>query len=436
MERPEKLADHEEIALTAAGAVGLTAAGIAAGWAATQVAVDARFLVAAGSSAVPALAAIISWGNRSGQAMIVIALWTVGAALTCALFGWATAPLILAPILAAVATAGRTDLVAACGFSLMAGVAGYVASKVGFTPAGGALDVAFTAAALVQVGALAVASAWRSRKREAEAIARTEQAERRAAEAANLLATKLSIAEAQAEETRALADGRARFLAEMSHELRTPLNAIIGFADAMRSRLFGPLSQRYGEYADLIHRSGRHLMELVGDVLDLSRIDAGRFELVEETFDASGGIADALDIIAGAARDSGVALVKPNLEPILINADRRAFRQMLLNLLSNAVKFTPSGFVVAITAAHDMELLTVNVVDTGVGIPPEQLGDLGRPFQQAANQPKGARGVGLGLSLVQRLAELHKGKLILESKLGEGTKATLLLPVIIAQSEA
>ncbi len=225
--------------------------------------------------------------------------------------------------------------------------------------------------------------------------------------------------------------GKSRFLANMSHELRTPLNAIMGFSDIMSTRLFGPMPDRYAEYAELIHESGAHLMELINDVLDMSKIEAERFELSLEEFDARDAVNAVLRLIRGQADRAEVQLrgVLPR-EPLEVNADRRALKQIALNLISNALKFTPKSGSVTVTLQALDGALELAVADTGVGIAPEDLQRLGRPYEQAGDMQQRSIGTGLGLSLVRAFAELHGGLMSIESSLGEGTTVTVRLPVL------
>jgi cell cycle sensor histidine kinase DivJ len=233
-------------------------------------------------------------------------------------------------------------------------------------------------------------------------------------------------AEAEARDT-----GKTRFLANMSHELRTPLNAVLGFSDVMRQRLFGPLSPKYADYADSIHEAGSHLLDLIGDVLDVSKIEAERYELTREIFDAREVVSATVALLRVAATDKGVhlACLVPD-EALAVDADRRALKQITLNLLSNAIKFTPAGGSVTLTLDTIGPYLELVVSDTGVGIAARDLKRLGRPFEQAGGADQRAKGTGLGLSLVRSLAELHGGRMSLESTLGEGTAVTVRLPVV------
>jgi cell cycle sensor histidine kinase DivJ len=231
--------------------------------------------------------------------------------------------------------------------------------------------------------------------------------------------------------------GKSRFLANMSHELRTPLNAVLGFSDIMRQRLFGPMPDRYGAYVDNIHEAGGHLLELINDVLDVSKIEAERYVLTLERFDARELISAAVALVRVTAEEKGVILtgVLP-AEPVEVSADKRAVRQMALNLLSNGVKFTPAGGTVTVTVEAIGPYLEMVVADTGVGIAPEDARRLGRPFEQAGAMEQRQQGTGLGLSLVRAFAELHGGRMSIDSTLGEGTAVTVRLPVAQAARTA
>lgn len=241
------------------------------------------------------------------------------------------------------------------------------------------------------------------------------------------LGLEIARAEAEARNT-----GKSRFLANMSHELRTPLNAVLGFSDIMRQRLFGPLPDRYAEYATSIHTAGQHLLDLINDVLDVSKIEAERYELSRDSFDAREVVSAAITLVRLQADDKGVALagVLP-ADVVCVDADRRALKQIALNLLSNAIKFTPNGGSVTASLTVIGPYLELVVSDTGVGVSPDDLKRLGRPYEQAGDVDQKVQGTGLGLSLVRALAELHGGRMTIESTLGEGTAVTVRLPVVV-----
>jgi cell cycle sensor histidine kinase DivJ len=243
---------------------------------------------------------------------------------------------------------------------------------------------------------------------------------------------RLETAETARADAESLAAGRARFLASMSHELRTPLNAIMGFSDIMRHKMFGDLPGRYQEYAELIHDSGSHLLDLINDVLDMSKIEARRYELSREILDPREPVSAALRILRLQADDAGVSL-RATLPTVALEADvdRRAIKQIVLNLVSNALKFTPEGGSVTVTLSGHDDILDLTVNDTGAGIAADDLARLGRPYEQAGDNDKRAMGTGLGLSLVRAFAELHGGELIIESVLGQGASFSVRLPVLL-----
>lgn len=245
----------------------------------------------------------------------------------------------------------------------------------------------------------------------------------------------LEVARAEAEAREA---GKTRFLANMSHELRTPLNAVLGFSDIMRQRLFGPIPERYAEYAENIHQAGGHLLDLINDLLDVSKIEAERYTLTMEKFDAREVVSAAMALVRVGAEDKGVVLtgMLPD-EPVEVSADRRALKQIALNLLSNAVKFTAGGGSATVSVEAVGPYLEIVVSDTGVGIAPEDVKRLGRPFEQAGALEQRRQGTGLGLSLVRAFAELHGGRMSIESTLGEGTAVTVRMPVaLVARAPA
>jgi cell cycle sensor histidine kinase DivJ len=225
---------------------------------------------------------------------------------------------------------------------------------------------------------------------------------------------------------------KAQFLANMSHELRTPLNAVIGFSEIINQELFGTLGEpRYREYARLIHESGEHLLNVVNDILDMSKIEAGRFTIVKEPFDVNSLITSCSETMGHGAEQKQIALiteVDPDMPELL--ADKRACKQMLLNVLSNAIKFTDPGGWLRLSARVNAGNIELIVADNGMGIAEGDLSRLGSPFVQAENSySRSHDGAGLGLLVVKGLARLHGGSLQLASKLGQGTTTTIALPI-------
>ncbi len=232
---------------------------------------------------------------------------------------------------------------------------------------------------------------------------------------------------------------KSRFLANMSHELRTPLNAVIGFTDLMRQQMFGKLgSERYEEYATLIYDSGQLLLDLITDMLDMAKIEAGKLELNMERVDLTGTIEDSVRLLTDRADSNGLDIcVSMPKEPVSLVADRRAVKQILLNLLTNAIKFTPPGGQIAISVRVDAGTAVLSVRDTGIGIPAHELPRLGRPFEQVCGDPMLAKsGTGLGLALVRALVEKHGGEMRIESEEGIGTDVTATFPLNPAQRAA
>jgi len=235
-----------------------------------------------------------------------------------------------------------------------------------------------------------------------------------------------AVHERMEESTRA----RSRFLATITHELRTPLNAIIGFSDVMRHEMFGDLgNDKYREYAELIRNSGIHLVDLVSDLLDMSKIEAGKFTIERKTCELKPLVEECLAMVMGAAAEAGVELVADVPVGLTLQADRRALKQSLINLLSNAIKFTLSEGCVTLRAREEGGAVVLSVADTGVGIPEKDLARIGKPFEQVeGDMARLHKGTGLGLSLVKSIAELHGGTMTIESALGDGTTVTLRLP--------
>ena len=250
--------------------------------------------------------------------------------------------------------------------------------------------------------------------------------ERQAIELADL-AEKYSEEKNRAEEAN---QTKSKFLANMSHELRTPLNAIIGFSEIMESGMFGTLgSEKYQEYCHDILTSGHYLLEVINDILDMSKIEAGRMKLDMEQLDLSNTLAESLRVVSGRADDKNLVLDSDIEGTISVVADRRAVKQIIVNLLSNAVKFTPDGGKVTVRGRVLRDSIMLMIADTGIGIAPHSLQRLGRPFEQVESQlTKTYHGSGLGLAIARSLTNLHGGSMRLRSRLGTGTVVYVSLP--------
>ncbi|HEX6121209.1 MAG TPA: ATP-binding protein, partial [Dongiaceae bacterium] len=224
---------------------------------------------------------------------------------------------------------------------------------------------------------------------------------------------------------------KTQFLANMSHELRTPLNAVIGFSQLIRDQAFGQIAERYVNYAGDINSSGKLLLALINDILDMSRIEAGQHKLMEEVISVDSAISDCVRMVTSKAADGGVRLIVENKGPLpAVRADERALKQVLLNILSNAVKFTPQGGSVTVAGeAMAGGTLDIRISDSGIGIAEEVIKDLFLPFRQAdASISRRFGGSGLGLAISKKLMELHGGEIAVESHPGRGTRVTLRLP--------
>jgi signal transduction histidine kinase len=217
----------------------------------------------------------------------------------------------------------------------------------------------------------------------------------------------------------------------MSHELRTPLNAIIGFSEVMLERLFGEVNEKQEEYLQDILSSGRHLLSLINDILDLAKIEAGRMELEAGDFDLPQAIDNTLVLIRERAMRRGIT-VERSVDPALgeINGDERKVKQVLLNLLSNAVKFTPEGGRIEVRAAVADGTAEISVTDTGVGIAPEDQEAVFEEFRQVGTDyARKHEGTGLGLALARKFVELHGGKIWVKSQVGQGSTFTFAIPI-------
>ncbi len=308
--------------------------------------------------------------------------------------------------------------------------AGHAFSPMAMDPFALAIVVAASAAFIVGQGLIvALVDRYLARRAQGESlrmrdhIAELETTQKALKKASNDLTVALGVA---AEANHA----KSNFLASMSHELRTPLNAIIGFSDTMMMEVFGPLSERYKSYCADIHHSGEHLLALINDVLDLSRLDAGHADLHEEEFDPAELISESLRMLMNQAGKAQIGL-STHIEPGLpwLKADKRRIKQILINLMSNALKFTPAGGQVRISARLVPEGLAMAVSDSGIGIEPQNIPKVMERFGMvdSAMSRKHA-GTGLGLPLSKQLTELHGGSLALESTVNVGTTVTVTLP--------
>ena len=263
-----------------------------------------------------------------------------------------------------------------------------------------------------------------SEKRLMATIADLSASQQRSSE----LAEKYAEEKTRAEEAN---QAKSKFLANMSHELRTPLNAIIGFSEIMESGMFGPLgAEKYREYCSDIRGSGQYLLEVINDILDMSKIEAGRIRLDFEDLDLDSLLGEAMRVVGARAQDKQLQLSARTSPDLRLRADRRALKQVILNLLSNAVKFTPGGGRVSVRGRASDHCITLAIADTGIGIAKDALARLGRPFEQVESQlTKSHQGSGLGLAISKSLVELHGGHMRIRSTLGKGTLVMVRLPL-------
>lgn len=226
---------------------------------------------------------------------------------------------------------------------------------------------------------------------------------------------------------------RTQFLANMSHELRTPLNAIIGFSEMIEGEMLGPVGQsKYTEYAGDIRKSGAFLLDMISDILDMSKLEAGKYELEKSAICLTDIIQSAMTMIRPRADEKAIALTCPSdrFSHIILDVDRRACLQILLNLLSNAVKFTPAQGTISVHAHTDAGQVTLSIADSGIGIPAAKLASITQPFEQVVSyDTREHEGYGLGLAITKELLELHGGTLELSSKVNAGTTAIITLPL-------
>jgi len=226
---------------------------------------------------------------------------------------------------------------------------------------------------------------------------------------------------------------KSEFLASMSHELRTPLHTIIGFAELLLEGHDGELKESQKRFVDHIHRDSEHLLELINDILDLSKIEAGQLVLRREIYPLARSVGEALDAIRPGAAAKGIRIEERGERDALVDADPLRVKEMLYNLLSNAVKFTPEGGKVWVETGEDAGFARVTVGDTGVGIPAEEQENIFDKFYQVGNTTRGVReGTGLGLSITKELVQLHGGWMEVDSTPGEGSRFTFTLPTAAA----
>jgi PAS domain S-box-containing protein len=298
---------------------------------------------------------------------------------------------------------------------------------------GRAIACAITAVIIDIDGVRHDVSITRDMTERAESAERLTQANVRLAEQASELERLAQNYRRQREEAETANRAKTEFLAHMSHELRTPLNAVIGFAEMIQSQLVGPVAPRYVDYAEAIGRAAHHLLTVINDILDVSRIEIGRYELRKDLVDIASVVTDCCRMIAGRAGAAGILIT--NHVPVGLPkpwADARAIKQILINLLSNAVKFTPVDGRITVTAALDGTELRLVVSDTGAGIAEADLRHVFEPFWHAESRTSRTRegsGTGLGLSICKKLIELHGGRIHIDSEVGRGTQVTIRLPL-------
>lgn len=392
-------------------------------------------------SIVPPLVGMFMRGSTSAAQAVEVesALWIALATAGAASTGGATSIIVIFGVAIAVAwMSGRIRLtVEISGFALGGVLIAMIAGSNGgwiLRPDAMILSTAYGLSGLVMIAVLAGTAVMQApvvaRQKSSdggddvrEAEARLKQLEsdlRKAAAAAD-------DAKAKAEEARTQLEARTTFFAQTSHELRTPLNAIVGFAEMMRGGIFGPLSERYQEYAELIHEGGRNLTLIVDDVLDLARLEAGKYDIYAEPVSLTDLADEAVHFMGDEAARKSITLGRTGQDDAEAFADSKAVRQIALNLISNALKFTPAGGSVDVIAEEVPGGARLTVADSGVGISPEELLKLSRAFEQGEAGKK-QKGAGLGLSVVRAFAELHGGRLDIQSREGGGSRIGVFFP--------
>ncbi len=413
------------ISLCAVGFAMALAIGGAAGGVISGFAIAAMHYTGMAAVELPARAV---WDIQYVSASILIGVSLTGLALHFALRGHGRRDYVLSAGLFSVAIVGMH-------FTGMTAVqfipeAGHAPSGMAMNPFALAILVAASAAGIVGQGLIvALVDRYLAQRAQGESLRMRDHI-------AELETTQKALKKASNELTRALgvaaeaSQAKSNFLASMSHELRTPLNAIIGFSDTMKMEVFGPLSERYKGYASDIHHSGEHLLALINDVLDLSRLDSGHAELREEEFDPAELISESLRMLAGQAAKAQIALTTDIAHGLpWVKADKRRIKQILINLMSNALKFTPADGQVNVIARLVDGGLAIAVSDSGIGIAPQDIPKVMERFGMVdSTMSRKHTGTGLGLPLSKQLAELHGGSLTLESTVNVGTTVTVTLP--------
>jgi len=452
--RPHKPSPAERLLeMTASRAIWLGFATLAAAWGVFLGVPFRDSAILYACAILPPLVGTFMRGSTTDAriAEIESTLWVAFATLAAASTGGSTAMIVIFAVAVAVAWASGSSRLTGeiAGFSFLALIAAIVAGAGGswIQPNDASiLAMGYGVAGVVLVGAIAVTAAPARQqavqiipakppvaeppKNDPALAARLRKVE---ADLRNALAVA-DVAKAEVEVAKGQLEQRTTFFAQTSHELRTPLNAIVGFADMMRNAVFGPLPDRYQEYATLIHEGGQNLTLIVDDVLDLARLEAGRYEIHRDLLSLTDMAYEAVHFMRDEAtrKQIELELVGDDVEAF---ADSKAVRQIALNLISNALKFTPAGGRVEVSAVEGAAGALLAVSDTGVGISPEELTRLSRAFEQGGAGKK-QKGAGLGLSVVRAMAELHGGRLDIESREGGGSTIAVFFPAEKAETPA
>jgi signal transduction histidine kinase len=435
--------------MTAARAIWMGLATLAMAWGAMLGVPIGLSIGALACAVLPPLVGTFVRGSTTVErtAELESTLWIVLATAAAASTGGASSSLVvmfIAGVAVAWTSGGARLTVEAAGFAVVGlAVAAFANARGSWLDPddAAALEMTYGVASVAMVGIMAALAAS-SRAQESpveasvplkpalsatpdpEAALKLKQLENRTKQAE----AALNEARADAEAANSRLEARTTFFAQTSHELRTPLNAIIGFAEMMRNAVFGPLPDRYQEYAGLIHEGGRNLSLIVDDVLDLARLEAGRYEIYRDLASLTDLAAEAVHFMGDEAARKSIELELANgAQDVEAFVDTKAVRQIALNLISNGLKFTPSGGRVTVAALEAPGGALLAVSDTGAGISPEELTRLSRAFEQG-EAGKRQKGAGLGLSVVRAFAELHGGRLDIESREGGGSTIAVFFP--------